>query len=105
MTNIYCYCLFDGNGNFQGVYSSTAAVHRDAMKLCNKGHSPVLMDLMEADLEYVFIETDFAPTYRTQLKKQYRRTTFPIIIGESGSETLIIGGHDDLCLHLDKGCP
>ena len=62
-------------------------------------------DLMEADLEYVFIETDFAPTYRTQLKKQYRRTTFPIIIGESGSETLIIGGHDDLCLHLDKGCP
>lgn len=44
MTNIYCYCLFDGNGNFQGVYSSTAAVHRDAMKLCNKGHSPVLME-------------------------------------------------------------
>lgn len=44
MTNIYCYCLFDGNGNFQGVYSSATAVHRDAMKLCNKGHSPVLME-------------------------------------------------------------
>lgn len=57
-------------------------------------------DLMEADLEYVFIETDFAPTYRTRLKKQYRRSTFPIIIRESGSETLIIGGHDDLGLHL-----
>ena len=57
-------------------------------------------DLMEADLEYVFIETDFAATYRTHLKKQYRRSTFPIIIRRGETETLIIGGHDDLELHL-----
>jgi len=45
MTKIYCYCLFDGQGRFQGVYSSTAAVHRDAMKICNQGAAPVLMEL------------------------------------------------------------
>ena len=32
--------------------------------------------LMEAGLEYVFVETDFAKSYRTHLKKQYRRSTF-----------------------------
>ena len=59
-------------------------------------------DLMEADLEYVFVETDFAPAYRTQLKKQYRRSTFPIIIKRSEIETLIIGGHDELTRHLNS---
>ncbi len=59
-------------------------------------------DLMEADLEYIFIETDFGPTYRAELKKQYRQATFPIIIRKSGPETLIIGGHDDLVTHLSK---
>ncbi len=44
MTNIYCYCLFDGRGSFHGVYSSVTAVHRDALKLCNKGASNVLME-------------------------------------------------------------
>lgn len=63
-------------------------------------------DLMEADLEYVFVETDFAKSYRTQLKKQHRRSTFPIIIRRSGdgvaAETLIIGGYTDLEAHLKK---
>ena len=59
-------------------------------------------DLMEADLEYIFIETDFAPAYRTELKKQYHQSTFPIIIRAAETETLIIGGHDDLVLHLKK---
>ena len=45
MTKIYCYCLFDGQGRFQGVYSSVAAVHRDAMKICNQGSAPVVMEL------------------------------------------------------------
>ena len=45
MTNIYCYCLFDGHGNFHGVYSSVTAIHRDALKLCNKGTSDVVMEL------------------------------------------------------------
>lgn len=62
--------------------------------------------LMEADLEYVFVETDFAKSYRTQLKKQHRRSTFPIIIRRSGdgvaAETLIIGGYDELTRHLNS---
>jgi hypothetical protein len=45
MTKIYCYCLFDGRGNFHGVYSSVHAVHRDALKLCNKGGGQILMEL------------------------------------------------------------
>ena len=62
--------------------------------------------LMEAGLEYVFVETDFAKSYRTQLKKQHRRSTFPIIIRRSGdgvaAETLIIGGYDELTRHLNS---
>jgi hypothetical protein len=59
---------------------------------------------METGLEYVFVETDFAKSYRAQLKKQHRRSTFPIIIRRSGdglaAETLIIGGYDELTRHL-----
>ena len=43
MTKIYTYCLFDRQGIFYGVYSSLKAIHRDALKLCNKGHGDVLM--------------------------------------------------------------
>lgn len=43
MTNIYAYCLFDRNDNFHGVYSSIKAIHRDALKLCNKGDSEVFL--------------------------------------------------------------
>jgi len=45
LTKIYCYCLFDGQGNFHGVYSSVNAVHRDALKLCNRGSGNVLMQM------------------------------------------------------------
>jgi|TARA_R110000803_G_scaffold35225_2_gene76349 hypothetical protein len=41
MTNINIYCLFDGANELFGVYSSIKAVHRDAIKLCNKGISAV----------------------------------------------------------------
>ena len=41
MTKIYIYCLFDKDGVLEGVYSSLKAVHRDAMKLCNRGLAPV----------------------------------------------------------------
>jgi hypothetical protein len=44
LTKIYCYCLFDGRGNFHGVYSSVTAVHRDALKICNKGSGYVVME-------------------------------------------------------------
>ena len=47
MTNICIYCLFDHDDNFQGVYSSLKAVHRDALKLCNKGTSPVFIQIDE----------------------------------------------------------
>ena len=43
MTKIYIYCLFDTRDNFMGVYSSIQAVHRDALKLSNRGHSSVYM--------------------------------------------------------------
>ena len=59
-------------------------------------------DLMEANLEYVFVETDFAKSYRTQLKEEHRRNTFPIIIKRTETETLIIGGHDELTRHLNS---
>ena len=49
MTKIYCYCLFDRSGNFRGVYSSTSAVHRDALKLCNKGGEKVVMQGKQTD--------------------------------------------------------
>jgi hypothetical protein len=41
VTKIYIYCLFDRYDNFLGVYSSLKAVHRDAIKACNRGHSKV----------------------------------------------------------------
>ncbi len=41
MTKINIYCLFDTKQNFRGAYSSLQAVHRDAVALCNRGHSPV----------------------------------------------------------------
>ena len=43
MTNINIYCLFDRDGSLHGVYSSIKAVHRDALKLCNSGHSGVFL--------------------------------------------------------------
>jgi len=44
VTKIYTYCLFDRDDVFHGVYSSLKAVHRDAIKICNKGHSHVLLE-------------------------------------------------------------
>lgn len=43
MTKIYTYCLFDRDGTFYGVYSSLKAIHRDALKICNKAQTEVLM--------------------------------------------------------------
>ena len=45
MTKIYIYCLFNQKGVFHGVYSSIKAVHRDALKLCNTGNSPVFVQI------------------------------------------------------------
>ena len=43
MTKIYIYCLYDRADALVGVYSSIKAVHRDAMKICNRGFSPVVV--------------------------------------------------------------
>lgn len=59
-------------------------------------------DLMERDLEYVFIETDFAKTYRNHLKNKYNWSTFPIIIKHTGQETTFIGGYSELVQHFDR---
>ena len=44
LTKIYTYCLFDHEDIFHGVYSSLKAVHRDALKICNRGITPVTME-------------------------------------------------------------
>lgn len=44
MTKINIYCLFEGDGNLHGVYSSLKAAHRDALKICNRGHASVLLE-------------------------------------------------------------
>ena len=58
--------------------------------------------LMEADLEYVFVEADFAKTYRKQLQIKYKWPTFPIIVREDAGESLVIGGYDELVEHFRK---
>jgi|TARA_Y100000034_G_C6748903_1_gene332736 enoyl-[acyl-carrier-protein] reductase (NADH) len=44
VTKIYTYCLFDEQDTFFGVYSSLQAIHRDAVKMCNRGNSAVTME-------------------------------------------------------------
>ena len=56
--------------------------------------------LMEADLEYVFVETDFAKSYRKELQQKHKWSTFPIILRKSGAENLKIGGYEELLKHL-----
>ena len=58
--------------------------------------------LMEAELEYVFIETDFAKNYRKELKIKHKWPTLPIIIRKSGIENLKIGGYTELQDHLER---
>ncbi len=57
--------------------------------------------LMEKDIEYSFVESDFSPTYRKALKKQWNWDTFPIVVKLSISEdyeisSTIVGGYDEL---------
>ena len=56
-------------------------------------------DLMERDIEYVFIETDFAPSYRERIKKQFEWKTMPLIVKLFRDEETLVGGYDDL-VHL-----
>jgi len=53
VTKIYIYCLFDTTKSkaFRGVYSSIQAVHRDALKLANRGDSRVHMFCESQEIE------------------------------------------------------
>jgi len=59
-------------------------------------------DLMEGDKEYVFVETDFAPTHRAYLKAYYSHSTFPIIVCFDEGEQVLIGGYEELQTHLQS---
>ena len=53
-------------------------------------------DLMERDIEYAFVETDFSKSYRGALKKEFEWPTFPMIVKVSGDEEEFIGGYEEL---------
>ena len=53
-------------------------------------------DLMEVDVEYVFVEMDFSKSYRTYIKDRYEWPTFPIIIRRTYNTVVKIGGYDQL---------
>ena len=58
---------------------------------------------MEKDEEFVFIETDFATTYREFLKVKYKWRTFPIVIQlPTCGSYKVVGGYDDLVRHLKE---
>lgn len=57
-------------------------------------------DLMDLELEYVFIETDFSPTYRDTIKKELEWSTFPLIVKVTEDGENLIGGYDDLIYEL-----
>ena len=57
-------------------------------------------DLMQHDIEYAFVETDFSKKYREFLKKKFNWATFPIIVKLSGDEETLIGGYNDLLKFL-----
>jgi glutaredoxin-related protein len=61
-------------------------------------------DLMERDIEYAFVETDFSKSYRDALKKEFEWPSFPIVVKVSGDEEEFIGGYDEMCL-LFSGDP
>lgn len=59
-------------------------------------------DLMDRDIEYVFINCDFSKTYRDRLKVKFNWSTFPIIIEADHKEKSLIGGHEQLKEHLSN---
>ena len=58
-------------------------------------------DLMEKDIEYVFIEADFSKTYRAAIKEEFGWPTFPIVVMAEDSGETLIGGYSELWFHLE----
>ena len=59
-------------------------------------------DLMERDLEYAFVETDFSKSYRDALKKEFEWPTFPMVVKVSEGAEDFIGGYDELRNIIEK---
>lgn len=59
-------------------------------------------DLMESNIQYVFVETDFSKSYRNHLKKKLKWPTFPIVVRYFNSQEELVGGYDELRKILDK---
>jgi len=59
-------------------------------------------DLMAADRQYVFVNTDFSKGYRQQLCKKFTWQTFPIVIRSIENSEDFIGGYDELKEWLAK---
>ena len=59
-------------------------------------------DLMQHDIEYAFVETDFSKKSREFLKKKFNWSTFPIVVKLSGDQETLIGGYNDLLKFLSS---
>tara|TARA_R110002020_G_scaffold74330_1_gene190264 strand:+ start:2032 stop:2283 length:252 start_codon:yes stop_codon:yes gene_type:complete len=58
--------------------------------------------LMDRDLEYVFVQSDFSSIYRESIKKEFEWQTFPIIVKLSGHQEILVGGYNELKRLLDE---
>ncbi len=59
-------------------------------------------DLMERNIEYAFVETDFSKSYRGALKDEFNWTTFPMVVKVFEGQEEFIGGYDELQKILKK---
>ena len=57
-------------------------------------------DLMDLNIEYVFIQTDFSKIYRHLIREELDWDTFPIIVKLSEDGETLIGGYDELVKEL-----
>ena len=59
-------------------------------------------DLMDNDLEYVFVNCDFSKTYRANVKDLFSWPTFPIVTVLDGEDCTVIGGSEQLKHYLES---
>jgi glutaredoxin len=52
--------------------------------------------LMQAEIEYVFIEMDFSKSYRETVKQEFDQSTFPIVVAVTPDGEELVGAYDDL---------
>ena len=58
--------------------------------------------LMDREIEYVFVNTDFSKTYRNSMKEEFEWKTLPIIVKVTPYADELIGGYDDLIYTLGR---